>query len=725
MPQPSEKTTSPTAAAFAARQRFLQQDERGRWVRKRLPTAEEYEAASRIPEVTVQPPSSQIEQEELPEISSNEDSLESLPELNDEDDRSPTYILSPAVYSPNETLLRRQNSVRRTYKWVSPPIPQSRFPHKNPYQRMYDPERSPSPSSLYSREEDKPQNPYERTYQRDESPSPPSVPSSRGWSPAAVLGEPSDYVGARASAKDGGRAVKNKHNTTNTGSRTGSARKTSPPSKATAQPSTIAGPRYSTISPEAASSSAIRPRHQGQVHKRSRWRDIKSIYRKGPPGEGQVFGNFLKAKFGKDPEKEKPYQSQTAFPSLFEDSGHGNEMTQPARPPSDRGGDSDKSRSGRTYKTHDFGDIALQIARSSIENKGSDMSVTQKAKIDQESRRPSVPEKDIKESSRAQQDSLVQTQLSRSKTLPPVPRLDPAPKSRRDRAATEQFITYEELKAAQEAGLRAHERSAEHRRKVSFFTLLKARLKLYTPMMNEWIVQRDRTRKQHKLKTKISSPRPLLSTNGRTCNIASESGGVGGLAAARSLPVKRYDYPKSTKQPQGAKAAPQRPKRQDEAPKKTVNEYQKMPVYSLKDDPNWSEDQVTQMGDLLGKFPRDIPSIASSEATFHCVGLSREHPSKQPPQKAEKNAGNRSRPLPRAAHQPTHGKHSKETDKPNNRYDAYPPDRKLSSSSASINRRDETRIDTEDARDSVFYQPYDDVLRSYQASSYQGSSYRG
>jgi hypothetical protein len=104
-------------------------------------------------------------------------------------------------------------------------------------------------------------------------------------------------------------------------------------------------------------------------------------------------------------------------------------------------------------------------------------------------------------------DKSLQRTVDANKPLPRVPQLDPAPKARK---------AYQQPQSAEE---NAH--------------------------LNPW--WKPHTAQKPGLKSKISHPGPLI--NGTTANIAAECGGVGGPAAAVSMPICRNGAPQLPSNP--------------------------------------------------------------------------------------------------------------------------------------------------------------------------------
>ena len=132
-------------------------------------------------------------------------------------------------------------------------------------------------------------------------------------------------------------------------------------------------------------------------------------------------------------------------------------------------------------------------------------------------------------------DKSIRSTIDANKPLPPIPRLDAAPRVRQKTGQT--FAPSPSLKMKPEESARTFHAN-QSPEKASAHTW--------------WRLQ---SQKDHPiLKSKISHPGPLIaSSDGLTANVAVECGGVGGPSAAISLPVTRNGAP--LPQPQNAYVA--------------------------------------------------------------------------------------------------------------------------------------------------------------------------
>ena len=136
-------------------------------------------------------------------------------------------------------------------------------------------------------------------------------------------------------------------------------------------------------------------------------------------------------------------------------------------------------------------------------------------------------------------DQSIQQAVDVNKPLPPVPQLQPAPRTRH----------LMDLESAFKVGIAAASMQHPTQRRGE-----SQRPERDQPVSKEthsgpwWKALADKqTTKAHAaLKAKISHTRPLTAfNNGRTANVATECGGVGGPGAATSLPVSRNGAPTS------------------------------------------------------------------------------------------------------------------------------------------------------------------------------------
>jgi hypothetical protein len=378
---------------------------------------------------------------------------------------------------------------------------------------------------------------------------------------------------------------------------------------------------------------------------------------------------------------------------------------------------SGRSELGRPYKTHEQSDIALKIAQQTFGSKNNTPVKGKQSVVETNKPLPSFPGRSthsaaevekvpaspseqsiyVKASGSVHQDAIRQRYVSASKPLPPVPKLEPTPRNRsrsREQPQPGRFVTLEDIRATEKARKEktSRDKAVPHS---SWMRRIASELKVYEPdVVDRRRKQRHLTHRQNNLKAKISSPRPLLATNARTVNIAVESGGVGGPAAARSLPVKKYAYPKSPTEHRRHEA--QR-SREDPAEK-----YKLKPTRSLRDAPGWHPDHVTQISDLI--------NVANQPSTTDVTRT--EHPQRRGGDPTARAGPSRAY-HPRADAPRTVRSDARDTDGPESRYHQRPSTRHGNLSGSSYNRRDEARIDTE-ARDTRFYQPYHDVLQAYQ-----------
>ncbi|KAF2876827.1 hypothetical protein BDV95DRAFT_651256 [Massariosphaeria phaeospora] len=381
--------------------------------------------------------------------------------------------------------------------------------------------------------------------------------------------------------------------------------------------------------------------------------------------------------------------------------------------------------------------------------------------------------------------------IDASKPLPPIPQLQPAPRSRNKSlpalpppspppppAATKRAIpppssiwSQEPVSSIPSPHFRAKmhhfpaldDRQSERPRRAKeeaakrpgFFSRLGSKVpheKRTTSASHKHIATKaneKRSKKQANFRPTISGPGPLMAPDGRTANIASEHGGVGGPAAAVPLPI----YRRSSR---SRKDAPQRPPRpavgftlpaSKPEPKKEHSHY-------------WRDLVSPPSGKIFGTYSSSKDAKGKSrkrndsDVSFMCQGLpspsqAQAHSPPPPPApstpyykphyhqaqsqwQSQPQVALHPKRAPPSAPAPAHvvaGPSKQAAPKRYNQRFAFEDDnvenevvpRPLFSGTSSSNnwagQQQQQHHARSASRDTRFYQPYDDVLREYHLGS--------
>ncbi|KAF2109067.1 hypothetical protein BDV96DRAFT_605148 [Lophiotrema nucula] len=174
---------------------------------------------------------------------------------------------------------------------------------------------------------------------------------------------------------------------------------------------------------------------------------------------------------------------------------------------------------------------------------------------------------------------IQETFVERAKPLPSGPRLNPAPKPRKlDKALP--TLPPPPHPPAKYPAQKPNKKTAKEKKPSASGWIGRKGSQFFNELVDVLDTDKEQ-RKQQYIKTKISQPQPMMAIDSRTVNVAKESGGVGGPAAAISLPVSNGIAlrPKPRKERNVIKKPPPRP---DRPAKSSIDDdpFQSYPVMS-------------------------------------------------------------------------------------------------------------------------------------------------